>query len=864
MARLLEPSRMLEPSTALERRMKAQAKTNSDAASSLASLPSASVAARDEALDELDGLNEAEESQREAAMELGFMPGYSLEALARDFLREHKDLMKKPMKQLFGVPKLKKDGGASKLVLTPATHELHGLGVAVHDGWQSRWQQWVQYGVIDAASTWHLYHKLKNALEEKAWRPDSIAYDYDARFAESTKNLFYVYNTYLVPFGQLLAQIESRGFEINVQFLKAQLEAAERDRDGHLQHFLLWLRGFMGKGADDFNVSSDLNRRALLFGPDEVSVSGVRRYKSTGKPSRIGDLSSDGNSISYLRGPGQDVVISVHKSKEELQLEQEERQNKRDAWTASYHSKLAAASEEHAAHKRWHESLLDASRDHVSLVAALGSMNAPQLQQIRKWGQGENVDVHDRIAAFSTSIIIGDNDDALKVLRDSVAQELIDSKLSRESIAVMLSTFQPRRPFFTIDYSKYTVADLILLARKQFFEEHLHLKKKADLVGLLTARQAPVPPPEMHSSVHRDVRIPCLGLTPVSLTPTGFGQVNSVVLQAMVGKPDAAGCYTQGRAYTELLASGWHPTAAQQVTAALAKVVALDACSTLIETFLRPLPEMVSPLNRIHCSLNINTETGRLSSRRPNLQNQPALEKDVYKIRKAFRASAGNTLIVADYGQLELRVLAHVSNCRSMIQAFIDGGDFHSRTAINMFKHVKEAVDIGAVLLEKGTGANAHLPLLKDVFASERRKAKTLNFSIAYGKTAFGLAKDWGVTKEQAQDILELWYRDRPEVRAWQERVKAEAMDGPLSEVYTLMGRTRSLPGIKESRFSKAFGGASRMAVNTPIQGKRSAIALHCNCGFEWLLVCIRYLNTQGAPPTSSCAPCFASRATNV
>ena len=337
----------------------------------------------------------------------------------------------------------------------------------------------------------------------------------------------------------------------------------------------------------------------------------------------------------------------------------------------------------------------------------------------------------------------------------------------------------------------------------------------------------------MHSSVHRDVRIPCLGLTPVSLTPTGFGQVNSVVLQAMVGKPDAAGCYTQGRAYTELLASGWHPAAAQQVTAALAKVVALDACSTLIETFLRPLPEMVSPLNRIHCSLNINTETGRLSSRRPNLQNQPALEKDVYKIRKAFRASAGNTLIVADYGQLELRVLAHVSNCRSMIQAFIDGGDFHSRTAINMFKHVKEAVDKGAVLLEKGTGANAHLPLLKDVFASERRKAKTLNFSIAYGKTAFGLAKDWGVTKEQAQDILELWYRDRPEVRAWQERVKAEAMDGALSEVYTLMGRTRSLPGIKESRFSKAFGGASRMAVNTPIQGKRSAITLHCNCGLN-------------------------------
>ena len=74
--------------------------------------------------------------------------------------------------------------------------------------------------------------------------------------------------------------------------------------------------------------------------------------------------------------------------------------------------------------------------------------------------------------------------------------------------------------------------------------------------------------------------------------------------------------------------------------------------------------------NRIHCSLNLNTETGRLSSRRPNLQNQPALEKDQYKIRDAFVAEEGKTFIVADYGQLELRILAHISNCTSMIDAF--------------------------------------------------------------------------------------------------------------------------------------------------------------------------------------------------
>ena len=92
---------------------------------------------------------------------------------------------------------------------------------------------------------------------------------------------------------------------------------------------------------------------------------------------------------------------------------------------------------------------------------------------------------------------------------------------------------------------------------------------------------------------------------------------------------------------------------------------------------------------RVHCSLNINTETGRLSCRRPNLQNQPALEKDRYFIRKAFRAEAGRKLAVADYGQLELRILAHLTDCGSMIEAFESGGDFHSRTAAGMFDFIQ-------------------------------------------------------------------------------------------------------------------------------------------------------------------------------
>ena len=116
----------------------------------------------------------------------------------------------------------------------------------------------------------------------------------------------------------------------------------------------------------------------------------------------------------------------------------------------------------------------------------------------------------------------------------------------------------------------------------------------------------------------------------------------------------------------------------------------------MIANFLTSLQELADDQSRVHCSLNLNTETGRLSSRRPNLQNQPALEKDKYKIRKAFESSPGNTLIVADYGQLELRLLASMTLCKSMISAFESGGDFHSRTAMDMFDHVREKIDAGS------------------------------------------------------------------------------------------------------------------------------------------------------------------------
>lgn len=243
----------------------------------------------------------------------------------------------------------------------------------------------------------------------------------------------------------------------------------------------------------------------------------------------------------------------------------------------------------------------------------------------------------------------------------------------------------------------------------------------------------------------------------------------------------------------------------------------------MIGSFLVPLQTMIDKEGRVHGSFNLNTETGRLSSRNPNLQNQPALDKDRYKIRKAFTCSDGNALIVSDYGQLELRVLAHMTQCKSMIEAFKLGGDFHSRTAYGMYDYIKEAVAQGKVCLETGENTDPNVPLIKEVYGAERRKAKVLNFSIAYGKTAQGLAKDFGVSVEEAKDTLERWYADRPEVREWQERTIQYAHETGYTR--TLMGRYRKLTHIN----SKSAGVRShneRAAINTPIQGGAADIVM--------------------------------------
>ncbi|XP_061355331.1 DNA polymerase I B, chloroplastic/mitochondrial-like isoform X2 [Gastrolobium bilobum] len=352
----------------------------------------------------------------------------------------------------------------------------------------------------------------------------------------------------------------------------------------------------------------------------------------------------------------------------------------------------------------------------------------------------------------------------------------------------------------------------------------------------------------------RDIKLNSIGcnFNIEMYTPSGWPSVSGDALKALAGKISAEYDYNEacsldlddedgnpsqsevepveinnsayGTAFTAFSTEEEGKEACHAI-AALCQVCSIDS---LISNFILPLQghNISGKDRRVHCSLNINTETGRLSARRPNLQNQPALEKDRYKIRQAFIAAPGNSLIVADYGQLELRILAHLANCKSMLEAFEAGGDFHSRTAMNMYPYIREAVEKKQVLLEwqpQPGQDKPPVPLLKDAFGSERRKAKMLNFSIAYGKTPVGLSKDWKVSVKEARRTVELWYNDRKEVLKWQEERKREAYESQC--VYTLLGRARRFPSMNQAN-NYHRGHIERAAINTPVQGSAADVAM--------------------------------------
>ena len=220
----------------------------------------------------------------------------------------------------------------------------------------------------------------------------------------------------------------------------------------------------------------------------------------------------------------------------------------------------------------------------------------------------------------------------------------------------------------------------------------------------------------------------------------------------------------------------------------------------LLSTYVEALPKLINPrTGHIHTSFNqAVTATGRLSSSDPNLQNIPVRDDDGKEIRKCFIPEAGCRFFSADYSQIELRIMAHLSGDENMIEAFREGFDIHRATAAKIWKEN-----------------------ISDVTDEQRKKAKQANFGIIYGITTYGLAQRMGIDNGEARQLIDDYFRTFPKVQAYMEEAKEQAREKGYAE--TMFGRRRYLPDIT-SRNGTVRGFAERNAINAPIQGSEADI----------------------------------------
>ena len=233
----------------------------------------------------------------------------------------------------------------------------------------------------------------------------------------------------------------------------------------------------------------------------------------------------------------------------------------------------------------------------------------------------------------------------------------------------------------------------------------------------------------------------------------------------------------------------------------VSKVLEYRGVKKLLSTYVDALPALVNPITgRIHTSYNqAVTATGRLSSTNPNLQNIPIRDAIGRPIRQAFIAgSESGLLLSADYSQVELRLMAHLSGDDSLCEAFLNGEDIHAATAAKVFKKP-----------------------ISEVTAEERRRAKTANFGIIYGISAFGLSQRLDIPRSEAKALIEGYFESYPKVKEYMDRMAEQArQDGYVT---TLFGRRRYLADIN-SRNVNARNLAERNAINAPIQGSAADI----------------------------------------
>ena len=841
--------------------------------------------------------------------------GYSLAALSnnKDVLDSVED-GKLPLMQLFGRPKKKKNGEDSKVKVLPPLNEVQeSTDLDLR-------RRWIEYSTRDAEVTWRLYFALRKKLSDNRkfrWEPQSVCFK-DIQFdrfnaLESSKSPEFrdteleppvaleLYERVIMPFGELLTDLERNGIVIDVTKIEQAGQKAALQRQEVIKSFKSWAVEFTGKkDMIHFNVHSDMQKVQLLFGlPKKLATTA-----GSGQPVVDEKRSSDVRTAAEQADQLQDeAATSEVDDNDEIDLLQSNPPTLEPIQAVSSRKSTTQK------RKKSNEPQVGGGGGGGGGGPVVGLYNN---RVVSRFLNSRLVDVSPWLVSFAHRFLSTNNTGN----KDTVPRRSRRTRLVELGSGSDLE-FVPGGSWLSSD-SDSNGSDLEWGQQEDHDDDALVVESSWS-----TPNYSPRPPigPPLEELVEfecenidgfipagakagskpkkkRPFFVPSLYLPVTEKTIKGRASGSAGAVKKLLGKP-----FEQGPAYKKLIADGSPPDVAKRACSRINDLLEISQIDTTIETFIEPLliagieqiddaiTHSISTLNetettvmveenvegkdststppepidlsklsiasgkavlekahaqakvagsvsaritladaigvtlepRIHCSLNLNTETGRLSARRPNMQNQPSLDRDKFRIRSAFIAPPGKSLVVADYGQLELRVLAHLSNCASMIAAFEAGGDFHSRTAMGMYPYVKEAVDKGSVLLEwdEEKKGKPPKPLLKDAFKEERRKAKVLNFSIAYGKTAFGLAKDWEISHQEAERTVALWYGDRPEVQSWQERTKELARR--TKRVYTILGRHRDLPDIN-TRMLKAHN--ERAAINTPIQGSAADIVM--------------------------------------
>jgi DNA polymerase-1 len=275
-------------------------------------------------------------------------------------------------------------------------------------------------------------------------------------------------------------------------------------------------------------------------------------------------------------------------------------------------------------------------------------------------------------------------------------------------------------------------------------------------------------------------------------SPKQIGEILFGKLDLPGGKKTKSGAWSTDASVLEQLAGEGHELPKALLT--------WRQFSKLKSTYSDALKDAINPkTGRVHTSFSLAaTSTGRLSSSEPNLQNIPIRTEEGRKIREAFTADEGNVIVAADYSQIELRLLAHIADVDALKQAFKDGQDIHAMTASEMFG----------------------VPL-EDMDPMTRRNAKAINFGIIYGISAFGLANNLGIGRDEAKSYIDSYFKKFPGIADYMDAMKAEAKD--KGAVETIFGRRIHLPGIKDKNPSvRQF--AERQAINAPIQGAAADI----------------------------------------